>query len=187
MEPADKRQLDYANALFGRKLYDLAIPEYEKFLGQYPPAPDRATRKFLSRRMLPRAQTNRRRADEFQSRAQRIPRQRFRRPGGLRLAEILFNQKDYERRGRFSIARPRKRKNRRSRFPRDISKRVASKISIAKKRRAIIYLQVVDAKTRIRIAKMRGSRSGTILLEQGRKADALSNTRRSRTKQQSRR
>jgi hypothetical protein len=35
-ESADRRQLDYANALFGRKLYDLAIPEYEKFLGQFP-------------------------------------------------------------------------------------------------------------------------------------------------------
>ena len=32
----DRRQLDYANALFTRKLYDLAIPEYQKYLDDYP-------------------------------------------------------------------------------------------------------------------------------------------------------
>lgn len=36
-ESPDKRQLDYANALFGRKLYDLAIPEYKNFSGNFPP------------------------------------------------------------------------------------------------------------------------------------------------------
>ena len=42
----EQRQLNYANGLFGRKLYDLAIPEYEKFLGLYPKSPDRATAFF---------------------------------------------------------------------------------------------------------------------------------------------
>src|SRR5437868_4086289 len=42
-EAADKRQLDYANGLFARKLYDLAAPEYEKYLGQYPGIPGRAS------------------------------------------------------------------------------------------------------------------------------------------------
>ena len=45
-ESADRRQLDYANALFGRKLYDLAAPEYEKFLGAYPEAADRGSAYF---------------------------------------------------------------------------------------------------------------------------------------------
>src|SRR5437773_12242463 len=31
-EGADQRQLDYANGLFARKLYDLAIPEYQNYL-----------------------------------------------------------------------------------------------------------------------------------------------------------
>src|SRR2546423_13551993 len=35
-EGSDRRQLDYANGLFSRKLFDLAAPEYEKFLGQDP-------------------------------------------------------------------------------------------------------------------------------------------------------
>src|SRR6266436_9095787 len=31
-EAAAQRQLDYANGLFTRKLYDLAAPEYQKYL-----------------------------------------------------------------------------------------------------------------------------------------------------------
>ena len=45
-ESPEQRQLNYANALFGRKLYDLAVPEYEKFLGLYPNSSDRATALF---------------------------------------------------------------------------------------------------------------------------------------------
>jgi TolA-binding protein len=39
--PPDRRQLEYANALYARKLYDLAAPEYEKYLDDYPGAPGR--------------------------------------------------------------------------------------------------------------------------------------------------
>jgi TolA-binding protein len=45
-EPSDKRQLEYANALFARKMYDLAIPEYEKYLSDYPAASGRANARF---------------------------------------------------------------------------------------------------------------------------------------------
>jgi len=34
-QPTDKRQLEYANALFTRKTYDLAIPEDEMYLSDY--------------------------------------------------------------------------------------------------------------------------------------------------------
>src|SRR4026208_69545 len=40
-QPNDKRQLEYANALFARRMYDLAIPEYEKYLNDYGGAPRR--------------------------------------------------------------------------------------------------------------------------------------------------
>src|SRR5436190_1133230 len=46
-EPADRRQLDYATALYGRKLYDLAAPEFEKYLDQYPDAGGRAQAQFF--------------------------------------------------------------------------------------------------------------------------------------------
>src|SRR5690349_7053741 len=45
-EPGDRRQLDYATALYGRKLYDLAAPEFEKYLDRYPDAPGRAQAQF---------------------------------------------------------------------------------------------------------------------------------------------
>src|ERR1043166_7248051 len=34
-ESPDRRQLEYATALYSRKLYDLAIPEFEKYLDEY--------------------------------------------------------------------------------------------------------------------------------------------------------
>src|ERR1700736_5441923 len=45
--PPAQRQLEYADALFGRKLYDLAVPEFEKYLEEYPNAPGRANAFFF--------------------------------------------------------------------------------------------------------------------------------------------
>jgi len=45
-EAPDRRQLDYANALFTRKLYDLAAPEYQKYLDDYPGRSGRANAYF---------------------------------------------------------------------------------------------------------------------------------------------
>jgi len=45
-EAPDRRQLDYANALFTRKLYDLAIPEYQKYLDDYSGRSGRANAYF---------------------------------------------------------------------------------------------------------------------------------------------
>src|SRR4030095_5214746 len=42
----DQRQLEYANGLFARKLYDLAIPEYQKYLEDYPGRSGRANAYF---------------------------------------------------------------------------------------------------------------------------------------------
>ena len=41
-EQADRRQLEYAIALYRRKLYDLAVPEFEKYLQDYDGAPGEA-------------------------------------------------------------------------------------------------------------------------------------------------
>ena len=45
-EGAAQRQLDYANGLFTRKLYDLAAPEYQKYLDDYPGRAGRANAYF---------------------------------------------------------------------------------------------------------------------------------------------
>ena len=75
-ESPAQNQLDYANGLFGRKLYDLAVPEYEKFLGLYPNSPDRVTALFYmgqSYRALNRSNAAR---SSFQTVTARLSRER---------------------------------------------------------------------------------------------------------------
>ena len=57
-EAPDQRQLDYANAIFSNKLYDLAVPEYEKYWVNIR-APGSRERLFLPAECLSRAQPER--------------------------------------------------------------------------------------------------------------------------------
>src|SRR5204863_8161005 len=92
-ESPEQRQLNYANALFGRKLYDLSVPEYEKFLGLYPDSSDRATALFYlgqayrALNRLPAARTS------FQSVLRDFPASELEGPASYGLAEIYFNEK----------------------------------------------------------------------------------------------
>ena len=91
----EQRQLIYANALFGRKLYDLAVPEYEKFLGLYPNSSDRVTALFYmgqAYRALNRIAAAR---TSFQSVLRDFPESELTGPASYGLAEIFFNEKDY--------------------------------------------------------------------------------------------
>ncbi|HZJ38968.1 MAG TPA: tetratricopeptide repeat protein [Chthoniobacterales bacterium] len=94
-EAPDRRQLDYANALFSRKLYDLAAPEYEKYLSQYVGVPGRASAYFYlgeCYRALSRTSSAR---SNFQSVIDNYGESEFAGPASYGIAEILFNQKDY--------------------------------------------------------------------------------------------
>src|SRR5438105_6513565 len=94
-EAPDRRQLDYANALFSRKLYDLAAPEYEKYLSQYPGVPGRASAYFYLAecyRALNRTGAAR---TSFQGVLDNYAESEFAGPASYGVAEILFNQKDY--------------------------------------------------------------------------------------------
>src|SRR3954463_6560159 len=94
-EASDRRQLEYANGLFSRKLYDLAAPEYEKFLGQYQGAPGRASAYFYLAecyRALNKASAAR---TSFQSVLDNYGESEFAGPAAYGVAEILFTQKDY--------------------------------------------------------------------------------------------
>src|SRR3954465_12204229 len=90
-EGADRRQLDYANGLFSRKLFDLAAPEYEKYLGQFPGAPGRASAYFYLAecyRALNRTGAAR---TSFQSVLDNYSDSEFAGPAAYGVAEILFN------------------------------------------------------------------------------------------------
>src|SRR3954468_24021134 len=98
--PADtvssaQRQLEYADGLFAQKQYDLAIPEFEKYLDQHPPAPGRANAFFFlgeSYRALNHPARPRR---NFQAVLDEFPESDFAGPAAYVLAEGAFTEKNY--------------------------------------------------------------------------------------------
>src|SRR5213596_1199685 len=94
-ERADQRQLEYANGLFTRKLYDLAIPEYQKYLDDYPGRPGRANAYFS----LGECYRNLNRASSARTNLQKVLNDygdsEFAGPAAYALAEIAFAEKDY--------------------------------------------------------------------------------------------
>src|SRR5438046_1009278 len=94
-EAPDRRQLDYANALFSRKLYDLAVPEYQKYLDDYPGRSGRANAYFSlgeCSRNLNRPSSAR---TNFQKVLSDYGDSEFAGPAAYALAEMAFTQKDY--------------------------------------------------------------------------------------------
>ncbi|MEY2507603.1 MAG: hypothetical protein QOH01_1932 [Verrucomicrobiota bacterium] len=94
-EASDRRQLDYANGLFSRKLFDLAAPEYEKFLGQYPGAPGRASAYFYLAECYRALNKTSAARTSFQNVLDNYGESEFAGPAAYGVAEILFTQKDY--------------------------------------------------------------------------------------------
>src|SRR6266566_3226229 len=94
-ERADQRQLEYANGLFTRKLYDLAIPEYQKYLDDYPGRPGRANAYFS----LGECYRNLNRASSARTNLQKVLNDygdsEFAGPAAYALDETAFTEKDY--------------------------------------------------------------------------------------------
>jgi TolA-binding protein len=94
-ERSDQRQLDYANALFTRKLYDLAAPEYQKYLDDYPGRPGRANAYFS----LGECYRNLNRSSNARTNFQKVLNDygdsEFAGPAAYALAEMAFTDKDY--------------------------------------------------------------------------------------------
>jgi TolA-binding protein len=94
-EAPNRRQIDYANALFTRKLYDLAIPEYQKYLDDYPGGSGRANAYFS----LGECYRNLNRASSARASFQRVlndySESEFAGPAAYALAEMAFTEKNY--------------------------------------------------------------------------------------------
>jgi len=94
-EGAAQRQLDYANGLFTRKLYDLAAPEYQKYLDDYPGRSGRANAYFS----LAECYRNLNRTSSARTNFQKVLNDyadsEFAGPAAYALAEMAFTQKDY--------------------------------------------------------------------------------------------
>src|SRR5437763_13072615 len=170
-QPNDKRQLEYANALFARKMYDLAIPEYEKYLSDYEGGSGRANAYFglgESYRLLGKngsARTNFQRVlDDFGG-------SEFAGPAAYALAVLAFSQKD------FPAAHPPLHKA--AAKSTDAAVALSAKYFEARclesTRRAddalTLYLQVAEAKSQYR--EDARTTAGAMLLARGRRIDAL--------------
>jgi TolA-binding protein len=94
-ENAAQRQLDYANGLFTRKLYDLAVPEYQKYLDDYPGRSGRANAYFS----LGECYRNLNRTSSARTNLQKVLNDygdsEFAGPAAYALAEMAFADKDY--------------------------------------------------------------------------------------------
>jgi TolA-binding protein len=170
-QPTDKRQLEYANALFARKMYDLAIPEYEKYLSDYGGASGRANAYFglgESYRLLGKngsARTN------FQKVLDEFGDSEFAGPAAYALAVLAFSQKD------FTAAQPLFHKA--AAKSKDASVALSAKYFEARclesSKRAddalTLYLQVAEAKSQYR--EDARTTAGAMLLARGRRIDAL--------------
>src|SRR4030095_1592224 len=94
-EGADQRQLEYANGLFARKLYDLAIPEYQKYLEDYPGRSGRANAYFS----LGECYRNLNRVSNARTNLQKVLNDfgdsEFAAPAAYALAAMAFAEKGY--------------------------------------------------------------------------------------------
>ena len=94
-EQPEKRQLEYANALFTRKLYDLAIPEYQKYLDEYPGASGRPNAYFSLGECFRNLNKPSSARTNFQRVLNDYAESDFAGPAAYALAEMAFTQKDY--------------------------------------------------------------------------------------------
>jgi TolA-binding protein len=172
-ESRGQRQLEYANGLFRRKLYDLAIPEFERYLDQYPNASGRANAYFFlgeCYRALNRVAAARK---SFQAILEDYGESEYAGPAAYVLAETAFTQKDY------GTALPL--------FHRAATKSKESAVALSaryfearcletldhKDDACAIYQQVIEAKNPNPYREDSRLAAGSIFLSRGKKADAL--------------
>jgi TolA-binding protein len=174
-DASDRRQLEYANGLFSRKLYDLAAPEYEKYLGQFAGAPGRASAYFYLAecyRALNRTSAAR---TSFQSVLDNYGDSEFAGPAAYGVAEILFNQKDYA--GALTLfhrAAARSKEAGLALSARYFEARCLENVD-RKDEAQNVYQQVAEAKNPNPYRDDARLAAGNIALARGRKADAFRN------------
>jgi TolA-binding protein len=172
-ESQPRRQLEYANALFTRKLYDLAVPEYQKYLDDFPGAPGRANAYFSlgeCYRNLSKAATAR---TSFQKVLDDYGESDFAGPAAYALAEMAFTNKNY------AAALPL--------FHRSAAKSKESAVALSaryfearcleildrKDEACDIYLQVAEVKNPNPYREDARQTGAALALARGRKTDAL--------------
>ena len=171
--PPAQRQLEYADALFGRKLYDLAVPEFEKYLDSYPTAQGRANAYFFlgeSYRALNKSGAARK---SFQAVLDNHGESEYAGPAAYVLAETAFTEKNY------GAALPL--------FHRAAAKSKDATVALSaryfearclesldhKDEACVIYQQVIDARNPNPYREDSRQAAASILLSRGKKAEAI--------------
>jgi TolA-binding protein len=174
-EASDRRQLDYANGLFSRKLYDLAAPEYEKFLGQYPGAPGRSSAYFYLAECYRALNKTGAARSSFQSVLDNYGDSEFAGPAAYGIAEILFTQKDYS--GALPLFHKASAKSKESSLALSAKYFEARCLeNVDRKDEAQnLYQQVAETKNPNPYREDARMAAGSIALARGRKLDALRN------------
>lgn len=171
--PPAQRQLEYADGLFAQKQYDLAVPEFEKYLDQYPGTAGRANALFFlgeCYRALNKPAAARR---NFQALLDDYGDSDFAGPAAYVLAETAFTEKNY------GAALPLfHRAGAKSKEPAVIlsSRYFEARCleSIDKKDEAVgIYQQVIEAKNPNPYREDSRSAAASILLARGKRGEAL--------------
>jgi TolA-binding protein len=91
----DEVQLNYANSLYSQKLYDVAAPEYEKYLGQYPNAAGREPALFRLGECYRALGNSTAARNAYESLLSYFQSGEFVGPAAYRLADINFREKNY--------------------------------------------------------------------------------------------
>ena len=91
----DQVQLSIADSFYAKGMFDLAAPEYEKYLGLYPGSPDKQTALFRLGESYRRNGTLNAARSSFQSLLDQFTAGDFVGPAAYRLAEIYFQEKNY--------------------------------------------------------------------------------------------
>jgi TolA-binding protein len=174
-EASDRRQLDYANGLFSRKLYDLAAPEYEKFLGQYPGAPGRSSAYFYLAECYRALNKTGAARTSFQSILDNYGESEFAGPAAYGIAEILFTQKDFA--GALPLFHKAAAKSKEAALALSARYFEARCLeNVDRKDEALnLYQQVAETKNPNPFREDARMAAGTIALARGRKLDALRN------------
>jgi TolA-binding protein len=174
-DAADRRQLEYANGLFSRKLYDLAAPEYEKFLGQYPGASGRSAAYFYLAECYRALNKTSAARTSFQNVLDNYPESEFAGPAAYGIAEILFVQKDYA--GALPLFHKSAAKSKEPALAlsaRYFEARCLENVD-RKDEAQTLYQQVAETKNPNQYREDARMAAGTIALAKGRKLDALRN------------
>jgi TolA-binding protein len=92
---ADQIQIDIADSYYAKKMFDMAAPEYERYLGMYPNGADRATALFRLAESYRRTGSVNGAKNAYETLLSQFANGDFIGPAAYRLGELYYQEKQY--------------------------------------------------------------------------------------------